>query len=238
MPKMMRKIWIAIITFVILTLTSLLVLGFSLATFFRRQNLCMQYFIKPMAKLLLSLVGVRVEYIGELLPTSQSVFISNHYSALDILIICSLGLPNTHYFLSVSTLKYIFVAIIGWCTNAFFIAEQTEREKRKQCFILAEKYLRNSGHSVFLTPEGKRNPGSEVQAFNKGAFHLAFALQAPIVSLCIITPDHCNPRLGYSFLPGKVKVVLLAIDQTKDWKLSELEIRIESIRARYLAAVN
>ena len=237
MQQMLRNIWIIVISFSMLSIAAILVLLFSILTLFKLRNISMIGIIKPMAKLLLFLLGIKVKYCGEKPPTHQSVYICNHYSALDILIICSLGLQNTHYFLSVSTLKFIPIAIIGWCTKAFFIAEQTDPTKRIECFKSAEIYLKTSGNSVFLTPEGRRNSGSTVQHFNKGAFHLATVLKAPIVSLCIVTPEHCNPKLGYTFKPGEVKVLLLAIDQTRDWQLSDLDRNKNMIRQRYVNTI-
>ena len=72
-----------------------------------------------------------------------------------------------------------------------------------EIFKRAERVLRRSGESVYLSPEGKRVTTGEIGAFNKGSFHLATALRAPIVPFYIATPPEVDPGMGNCAGPGR-----------------------------------
>ena len=57
-----------------------------------------------------------------------------------------------------------------------------------RCFQAAERVLRRTGDSVYLSPEGTRITGGTIGHFNKGTFHLATDLRVPIVPLFIDIP--------------------------------------------------
>jgi 1-acyl-sn-glycerol-3-phosphate acyltransferase len=56
--------------------------------------------------------------------------------------------------------------------------------------------LERTGESVYLSPEGERVTGGRVGHFNKGAFHLATDLHAPIVPLFLRIPRAMDPGKG------------------------------------------
>ena len=61
-----------------------------------------------MARMALWLFGVRiVEHRDVPFPSRQTVFISNHTSAVDMFVIIALGLPNSRYFLSGFLRKFL-----------------------------------------------------------------------------------------------------------------------------------
>ena len=72
-------------------------------------------------------------------------------------------------------------AIISWMMGTFFTVPQNRPAERTRIFARAERVLRRTGESVYLSPEGGRITTGEIGHFNKGAFHLATNLQVPIV---------------------------------------------------------
>lgn len=125
------------------------------------------------------------------------------------------------------------MAIIGLCTQVFYIPEQTAPEKRTKKFKRSEELLLTSGDSVYLTPEGSRNKSNCLQKFNKGAFHMATNLKLPIVSLFIDSPEKCNPHLKLMAQPGTIYVHLIDITDTSDWKIEDLDQNREMIWEKY-----
>ena len=77
--------------------------------------------------------------------------------------------------------------------------------------------LRRTGESVYLSPEGGRITSGEIGHFNKGAFHLATVLRAPIVPMYFHIPREVDPGLGYQTGRGVVDVYVLPAIHTTDW---------------------
>ena len=148
-------------------------------------------------------------------------------------ILLSLGLPRTRFFLKRKYRLIPPLAIIGHVVGVFFTPPQTQRLKRVRCFQNAERVLRNTGDSVFLSPEGTRITSGEIGPFNKGAFHLATNLRSPIIPIFIAIPKGINPGRGFSVKPGVVDVYFQAPIATTEWKLQDLQQNKTAIRNHF-----
>jgi 1-acyl-sn-glycerol-3-phosphate acyltransferase len=162
------------------------------------------------------------------------MYISNHTSTLDVLILIALRLPNTRFFIFGGTRKWLPLAVIGYLIGNFFTPPQTIRANRVRCFERAERILRRTGASVYLSPEGVRITTGEIGPFNKGAFHLATNLQVPIVPLYINTPRDIDPGKGFVTRSGTVPVYVKPAISTRGWRLEDLERNREMVRHLYL----
>ena len=91
----------------------------------------------------------------------------------------------------------------------FWTVPQEFPEKRREIFKRADRILRETGDSVYLSPEGKRVTTGEIGHFNKGSFHLATSLHAPIVPIYFAIPREINPGMGYDAKPGTIDVYFL-----------------------------
>lgn len=224
-----------ILTLSILTLSAILASAISIMTLFNAKHLIHKIIVVPISKIILWIFGISYKiHSGEKFPTTQAVYISNHSSTIDTPILCALDMPNVRYFFSTDTLKYIPITIISCCIGVFYIATQDKPDKRTKIFMYAEKILRQTGDSVFLTPEGERVRSGEIGKFNKGSFHLATNLNAPIVPIFINIPKSIDPGIGYDALPGHVDVYILQKIETKDWSLDDLDKHVDEIRNIYV----
>ena len=204
-----------------------------LATGFRARNLCANQILPAFAKSCLSVMDIKFEVHGKAnIPTGQAVYISNHPSFLDLFLMASLKLPNLRSFLSEDVLKYLPLTIIGKSLGYFFTPDQAERERRVECFQNAASVLRKTGDSIFVTPQGERRP-HEIGQFNKGAFHLAMDLKAPIVPIFIETPDSINPGMDISVTPGTVQIYIDPPVDTSSWALERLDDYPLEFQRRY-----
>lgn len=231
----MRTALLGAATLSLLGVAALAMLGAAVITLFQRRRFYSETIATPMARVILRMWGVRATvHQTEPFPESQTIYISNHTSTLDVFIVTALGLPNTRFFMWGRTRKWVPMAVMGHLIGTFYTPSQTNRAKRVKCFQRAERVLRRTGESVYLSPEGRRVTDGTIGPFNKGAFHLATNLKAPIVPLYIDTPEEINPGLGFSALPGVVDVYVRPSIPTCEWKLDELEMNRERVRQLYV----
>jgi 1-acyl-sn-glycerol-3-phosphate acyltransferase len=142
-------------------------------------------------------------------------------------------MPRTRHFLSGFLRKIVPLGIIGYVLGVFWTATQDRPKQRTQLFRRAERTLRRTRESIFLTPEGQT-----VGRFNKGAFHLATNLGAPIQPIFIDIPTEVDPgpwvgNANLDLRPGRVDVYFKPPIETTQWKLDELESNRDSIRDLY-----
>ncbi len=221
--------------FTLATLAGLLGLMVAIVTLFRTRRWIAEVIVGPAARLGLRLYGVRiVEHYSGLRPTGQVVYIANHTSSLDVPVIVALGLPNTRYFMSGFLRMIPPLALIGWLIGMFWTVKQKYPERRTQIFQRADRILRETGESVFLTPEGQ-----QVWRFNKGAFHLATSLQVPIVPLYVLIPNEVDPGPWdsgefYAVRPGTVDVFFRPPIATTNWTVEQVPEHRDQVRASYI----
>ena len=218
-----------------MSLAGVLMLVVSIATLFNARRFCAEVIAKAVGHAVLWLAGVRlVVHHDQPFPTSQTVYVANHTSSLDLFILIALALPNTRFFMKRKFLLFPPLGLMAWLMGTFFTPPQSMPEKRIRCFQAAERTLRRTGESVFLSPEGTRVTTGEIGPFNKGTFHLSTNLKAPIVPLFIDVPPEINPGKGLRALPGTVHVHVHAPVPTETWRLEELEKNKAALRARFV----
>jgi len=185
--------------------------------------------------IVLRLYGIRLVVVRERpFPRTQTIYISNHTSTLDIFILVALGLPRCRFFLSGFVRKYIPLGAMAWMMGTFFTVPQDRPDERRRIFAAAERTLRATGESVYLSPEGARITTGQIGHFNKGAFHLATNLHAPIVPLYFHIPREVDPGRGFNARPGVVTVDVMPTIDTRDWVLDDLESNVTRVRETFI----
>ena len=184
------------------------------------------------ARGVLRLYGIHIRvHQQQPFPRTQTIYISNHTSTLDLFVLVALGLPNCRFFLSGFLRKYIPLGVVAWMMGTFFTVPQDRPAERVRIFQRAERVLRRTRESVYLSPEGGRITTGEIGHFNKGAFHLATNLHAPIVPLYFAIPPAIDPGRGYDARPGTIDIHVLPAIDTRDWTLDDLIENKERTRA-------
>lgn len=232
----MRIAVAVVLSAIIMGFGSIVMFLVALVTLFQARRFYAEVMARHMSLAALWLFGVRiVEHRDAPFPDRQTVYISNHTSTLDMFVIIALGLPNSRYFLSGFLRKFLPLWLIGWLIGIFWTALQKYPERRTKIFQNAERVLRRTGESVFLTPEGQ-----VTWRFNKGAFHLATALRAPILPIYILIPNDVDPGPwfggdGLTARPGEVHVHYKPPIETSQWRLADLDANRNRVREMYLA---
>jgi 1-acyl-sn-glycerol-3-phosphate acyltransferase len=188
-----------------------------------------------LSRMMLSLYGIRLRVHGAPpWPSGQTVYVSNHTSTLDLFVLVGLGLPNTRFFLSGFLRRIPPLGVISSMMGTFFTVPQTQPAQRTRIFQRADRELRSTGESVYLSPEGGRITTGHVGHFNKGAFHLATTLRAPIVPMFIRIPPDVDPGRGFDARPGNVDVYVLPSVDTATWQLRDLEANRDRVHALFV----
>jgi len=230
-----RAVFLSAATLMLATIVAAAMLLVAFVTLFRARRFYQEVITAWLGRAILRLWGVRLElHQGSPFPQTQTIYISNHTSTLDVFILIALGLPDTRFFIWGGTRKWLPLAVIGYLIGNFYTPSQERRSDRVKCFERAERILRQTGSSVYLSPEGVRITTGEIGPFNKGAFHLATNLQVPIVPLYIATPREIDPGKGFATLPGTVHVYVKPPISTRGWRLEDLERNKERVRELFL----
>ena len=223
----------AVLSGLLVSVVSLLLIPIGIVTLFRTRHLYSRI-ASWTCRCVLGIHGVRVRVVeagtGELFSTRQVVYISNHTSTLDLFVLVALRLPNCRFFLSGFLRKFVPLGIIGWMMGTFFTVPQNRPAERVRIFQRADRTLRRTGESVYLSPEGGRITTGEIGQFNRGAFHLATSLRVPIVPFYIQIPRDCDPGLGYDARPGVVTVHGMPAIDTSGWTLDQVDRNRDWVR--------
>jgi 1-acyl-sn-glycerol-3-phosphate acyltransferase len=233
-PRVLRVRVLAVTAGLLLSIGALAILAIGIVTAFQMRRLYAAC-ATGLSRTILWLYGIELQVHGAPpWPSGQNVYISNHTSTLDVFILVALGLPNTRFFLSGFLRRIIPLGIISTMMGTFFTVPQSQPDERRRIFARAARVLRRTGESVYLSPEGERVTTGQVGHFNKGAFHLATELRAPIVPLLIYIPPEVDPRRGLDARPGTVHVRVMSIVPTRHWTLEDVGANAEQVRDMFV----
>jgi 1-acyl-sn-glycerol-3-phosphate acyltransferase len=229
-PRVLRTRALAVCAGLLICASAALMVPIGIATVFRARRLY-AWWATATCRAVLRIYGIRMEVHGAPpWPRTQTVYVSNHTSTLDIFILVALGMPNTRFFLSGFLRKILPLGIISSMMGTFFTVPQSHPAERARIFARAARVLKRTRESVYLSPEGERVTTGTVGHFNKGAFHLATDLHAPIVPMFIYIPPDVDPKRGLDARPGTVQVHVLPAVDTREWVLADLMTNKERVR--------
>ncbi|HPA86214.1 MAG TPA: lysophospholipid acyltransferase family protein [Bacteroidales bacterium] len=127
------------------------------------------------------------------------VFISNHQSILDILLINSLCL-NYKW---VSKIENMNVPFLGWYLRmADYLTVDRGNKESKELMMDKALGCLKKGISVMMFPEGTRSVDREIGFFKRGAFQLAIDAGVPIIPILLDGSGGVLPKHGLIFSTG------------------------------------
>ncbi|EWC46959.1 hypothetical protein DRE_03721 [Drechslerella stenobrocha 248] len=157
-------------------------------------------------------IGVEFEVENEngMWKDRPVVFVGNHQSELDILVLGRI-FPKYCSVSAKSSLKHM--PFLGWFMTAsgtVFI-DRANRASALSTFDNAAREMKSRRQSVWIFPEGTRSYGRTptMLPFKKGAFHLAVQAQAPVVPVVIQNYSHVLDVKAWQFNSGRIKVKVL-----------------------------
>ena len=176
-------------------------------------------------------VDVRVEGEEHLWSHRPAVFIFNHQSGIDMLLLCRLLRRDI---VGVAKQEVRRNPIFG---PAFALAgtvfiDRSSRGQAAEAMRPAIDALR-AGLSVVIAPEGTRSATPRLGRFKKGAFHLAMQAGVPIVPIVFRNALDALPKHALFVRPATVDVVVHPPISTAGWTAETLDREVAAIHRRY-----
>jgi putative phosphoserine phosphatase/1-acylglycerol-3-phosphate O-acyltransferase len=178
--------------------------------------------------------GVQLDVHGahHIWDAQPAVFLFNHQSQLDVLVLGGLLRGN---FAPVAKKELatnpLFGPLMRLLETAFI--DRADNAQARKALEPAVERLR-SGTSVVIAPEGTRSATPSPGRFKKGAFHLAMQAGVPVVPLVFRNTGELMSRNAMIIHPGVVQVAVLPPIDVSDWDPDDLDEHVESVRQLYL----
>jgi len=177
-----------------------------------------------------ALAGIRINLTGEshLWENRPAVFLFNHQSAIDVLIIAKLLRRD---FTAIAKQEIAANPLVG---PVFRVADTVfvDRRNTRRAIEALAPVVRTlqEGLSIAIAPEGTRSSGDRLGRFKKGPFHIAMQAGVPVVPIVIHNATDVLPKGGFFVHPTTVHVDVLAPIDTGDWKAESIEQHVEAVR--------
>ncbi len=185
------------------------------------------------AEMATALTGVELRVEGEehLWSHRPAVFIFNHQSGLDSILMAKLIQRDV---VGVAKKELETTPIVGQLMKAAGVVfiERGNRKRAIEAMQPAVEALR-AGLSVVIAPEGTRSATKRLGRFKKGAFHMAIGARVPIVPIVLKNALDALPRHATVIRPATVDVVVHPPVPTADWQLEDLDRHIAEIEQLY-----
>jgi len=184
-----------------------------------------------------ALAGIELRVEGEenLWAERPAVFLFNHQSAIDALLVAKLIRRDVVGIAKKELRDHPLLGPIFALAGTVFI-DRFDRAKAIRALEPAVEALRK-GLSIAIAPEGTRSPGRRLGPFKKGAFHVARAAGAPIVPIVLRNAHDLLPKHAWFVRPGVVEVVVHPPISTQGWKPKQLDARIAELEELYRATL-
>lgn len=162
-----------------------------------------------------------VEYEQKILPDKNYMFIANHASLIDVMLMLSV-MKNPAVFVGKKELAKLPVFGYVFRKTSIYVDRSSEKS-RKEVYVRAQKKL-DLGLSICIFPEGLVPDESVTLApFKNGAFRMAIEHQIPIVPM---TFYDVKKRFSWTFFsgwPGKLRVKVHPFLETKGLTIDNME---------------
>ncbi len=181
-----------------------------------------------------SLAGIDLRVEGEehLWSHRPAVFIFNHQSGLDSILVLKLLRRDLTGVAKQELLRNPVFGPLFSAAGVVFI-DRLHRERAIHALRPAVEALRQ-GRSLAIAPEGTRSRTPRLGPFKKGAFHMAMQAGVPVVPIVFRNVLDAMPRDALVVRPATIEAVVLPPIDTTRWTRQGLAGEIRAIRRRYL----
>ncbi|WP_214406289.1 HAD-IB family hydrolase, partial [Pseudonocardia lacus] len=180
-----------------------------------------------------ALGGITLDVRGaEHLATRPAVFLFNHQSQLDVLVLAKLLRSG---FSAVAKKEIARIPGFGLAFRLADVAfvDRGNTTSARAALEPAVQRLRE-GVSLVIAPEGTRSATPALGPFKKGAFHVAMQAGVPVVPIVIRNAGELMWRGASTLREGTVQITVLPPVPTDGWTVEELDERVDEVRDRYL----
>lgn len=152
------------------------------STVWLRDRTAMWRFARGMLRLLFAATGMSFRRTGVALPEGQVLYVSNHPSDMDpLLLVSAVGRP-----ISMTGKRRLFKGLFGAIAERLgVIPVEPDALESSLASYERMKSLLAEGESIHIFPEGDRRDAPGIYPFRLGAFKLAASAGVPIVPLVL-----------------------------------------------------
>jgi putative phosphoserine phosphatase/1-acylglycerol-3-phosphate O-acyltransferase len=181
-----------------------------------------------------SLAGIDLRVEGEehLWSDRPAVFIFNHQSALDAILMMKLIRRDVTGIGKMELKKNPIFGPIFTAAGVVFV-DRANSARAIEALKPAVDALKE-GRSLVIAPEGTRSPTPKLGRFKKGAFHLAMQAGVPIVPVVFRNVLDAFPKDARVVRPATIEAIVLPPVSTVGWTVDGLDDEIAEIRESYL----
>ncbi|MEU2004768.1 HAD-IB family hydrolase [Rhodococcus sp. NPDC019627] len=160
-----------------------------------------------------------------------AVFMFNHQSSLDMLVVGSVIRHDVTGVAKKEAARDPRFLPVGALLDVAYIDRSDSAKARAALQPAVEKL--HSGISIAIAPEGTRTPTPRLGKFKKGGFHLAISAGVPIVPIVIHNAGELMWRNSLVAHSGTVYVDVLEPVPTDGWDTSDLDKHVEEVRSLF-----
>ncbi|HKL63666.1 MAG TPA: HAD-IB family hydrolase [Woeseiaceae bacterium] len=161
-----------------------------------------------------------------------AVFVFNHRSAIDVLIVARLLREDIVGVAKKEVQRQPFLGPALSFAGTVFVDRDNAGDPKKA--LEPAVAALGEGRSVAIAPEGTRSRDGRLGEFKRGALHLARQARVPIVPIVIHNAPDALPNGGLVVRPAEVKVTVLPPVATEDWTLRSIAPQARRIRQLFL----
>jgi putative phosphoserine phosphatase/1-acylglycerol-3-phosphate O-acyltransferase len=198
----------------------------------------MNFSLSVFADLASALIGLNLRIEGEhhLWSDRPAVFVFNHQSNVDMVIIARLLRRDIS---GVGKKEIGDIPFIGRIleSSGVVLIDRKDTEKALATMSKLVDTMRIEGKSVCMSPEGTRSITPKLASFKKGAFHLAMQAGVPIVPIVIRNSGDVMPKGDPIYRPATVQVEVLPPVDTSEWSADTIDEHVEAVRDMFLRAL-
>ncbi|OUR89592.1 hypothetical protein A9Q81_21355 [Gammaproteobacteria bacterium 42_54_T18] len=161
--------------------------------------------------------GLRLTIDGiEIIDNNRpAIFIFNHQSGIDPIILCRLLRKNIVGVAKIELKSHPVIGPLLSFGDTLFVDRDNKQSKTD---VLDDANLVLSHTlSVAISPEGTRSKHSELGQFRSGPFRLARRSNRPIVPIIIVNSSNILPPRSLNMKPGLVHIKVLPPIYPEDW---------------------
>jgi putative phosphoserine phosphatase / 1-acylglycerol-3-phosphate O-acyltransferase len=183
-------------------------------------------------------IDLKLEVAGEenLWKSRPAVFVFNHQSALDAVVMAKLLRRDFSGVAKQEVKQQPVVGQMAQLAGAIFVDRSDSLEAVKALGPALDAL--RSGTSIVIAPEGTRSATNVLGAFKKGAFHLALQARVPMVPVIIKNTTDWMPKGAWVARPGTVEVVVRPPVDTTMWQRDTLPQHVADVRRMFVEVLS
>ncbi len=186
------------------------------------------------ARTVLRIGGVRLRVIGRerAMEGRSRIFVMNHTSTLDFIVIAALNPPG---FTGLVKREFLYMPLIGlvfWLLGMVFIDRKDPVKAREGVRRIGE-LLRERPRTACVFPEGTRSRTGQLQPFKLGAFHLARETGAPMLPVVCHGAFRLIRPGAPVVVPGEVVLVIQPEIDARGWTAEGVRAEASTLHDQY-----